>query len=649
MTELHIDIETYSSVNLADCGVYKYADAEDFAIILLAYKCDNNPTQVVDLLRGETIPPEIIHALFDPRVIKIAHNAVFEIVCLSRHLGYDLDPLQWRCTMVMAAFLGLPFKLETVAQVLKLPIQKDSKGKALIKYFCEPCKPTKVNGGRTRNLPIHAPDKWQAFKSYNITDVDAECGIYDYCVTMPGITRNEWELWALDQEINGRGILLDAEFITAAIRENEDFVATVQQRLRDITGLENPNSLTQLKNWIESITGKLFGSMAKNAITDALNCGYLPKKVKEVLTLRQLASKTSAKKYDRMLKFMRSNGRACGTIQYYGANRTGRYAGRGVQPHNMKRSPKKNIDRLRDSVLYSSVSFLEDDPSEVISQLIRTAIIAPPGSKLIACDFSAIEGRVLSWLAGEEWKLEVFRTHGKIYEAAAAAMFGIPLESIGKESDERQKGKVAELALGYQGGTGALITMGALRDGIPEDELQPIVNAWRRSNQRIKKLWYDVENAAKKAINEGRKIPLKLPYTELYFSMVRGYLVITLPSGRNLFYYGAGLSSGKYGDQVTFFGMDQVKKIWTRQTTYGGSLVENIVQAIARDCLTECLQRMAHLRITMHVHDEIVVEAKDSDADATLKEMQKIMALPPIWALDLPIKGEGFISNYYKK
>lgn len=646
MRHLHIDIETFSSYSLKDGGVYRYAQDPSFEIILFAYAWDDDSeVTVLDFINGDEIPNRVWLALTDPAVLKIAHNANFERVCLENDMGLTLDPSQWFCTMVGAAYLGLPHSLDKVSQVLNLTHQKDSKGKALINYFCAPCKPTKRNGGRTRNLPHHDPEKWELFKQYNAQDVRTEGEVYKYLQRFPAMPAIEWAYWQQDQEINARGVQVDPVFIDAAIEANLEFLQGAHVELKQITGVDNPNSLAQLKAWLSKQMGDTVTGLSKELLEDLLSRGHLPPQVRRVLELRQLGSKTSVSKYDAMKAYMCNDGRIRGLLQFYGANRTGRFAGRGVQVQNLKRTMGKGLLVAREAVVKGVADLLYDDVPEVISQLVRTALIAAPGKSLVSSDFSAIEARVVAWLAGEEWQLEVFNTHGKLYEATAAKMFGLPVESIGKGSDLRQKGKVAALALGYQGGSGALITMGALRQGLTEAELPAIVRAWRSANPAIVKLWRDVEAAAKFVIENKCVRTMIRPYTKLQFSFERGYLFITLPSGRRLAYYGATVKDRK----LFYYGVDQTKKIWTRIDTYGGSLVENIVQAIARDCLCDAMYRLKHLPIVMHVHDEIVLEADDDVARDRLYEMNAVMAVSPAWGVGLPLSGAGYISKFYKK
>jgi DNA polymerase bacteriophage-type len=646
MKTLHVDIETYCEANLLKTGVYRYAQDPSFEIILFAYAWDDEEPTVVDLIPDGwvAIPDHVWTALDDPNVLKIAHNANFERVCLEAFLDMQLDPAQWFCTMVGAAYLGLPHSLDKVGQVLNLTHQKDSKGKALIAYFCTPCKPTKRNGGRTRNLPHHDPDKWELFKSYNAQDVRTESEVYKYLQRFPAMPAIEWEYWQQDQAINARGVQVDPEFIDAAIEANLQFLQHVHVELKELTGVDNPNSLAQLKAWIEGQGVKVV-SLNKDSMLDLVAHPDLPDNVARVLYLRQLGSKTSVSKYDAMRAYMCEDGRIRGLLQFYGANRTGRFAGRGVQVQNLKRTMGKGLLVAREAVVKGVVDLLYDDVPEVISKLVRTALIASPGKSLVSVDFSAIEARVVAWLAGEEWQLEVFNTHGRLYEATAAKMFNLPLSSITKGSDLRQKGKVAALALGYQGGAGALVTMGALRQGLTEAELPAIVRAWRSANPAIVELWRQVEGHAKLVIERRSSCLMTLPYTYIRFSYERGYLFITLPSGRRLAYYGATVKDRK----LYYYGVDQTRKIWTRIDTYGGSLVENIVQAIARDCLVDAMHRLKGCDIVMHVHDEIVLEVNDDAAKTVLTTVKEVMAYSPSWGVGLPLSGDGYISKYYKK
>lgn len=652
MKHLHIDIETRCKLDVGDVGVYRYAEDPTFSIILFAYSWDDGPTIALDTsadtFPGESIPADVWLALTDPNVLKIAHNANFEYVCIGTYFGLGLDLKQWFCTMIAAAYLGLPLGLDKIGQVLGLSQQKDARGKTLITYFCKPCKPTKKNGGRTQNLPEHDPEKWAEFKEYNAQDVRTEKEIYSYISRFPGLPDHEREYWILDQIINATGISVDHEFIKAAIELNTHFTKRVHDEIVDITGVDNPNSLPQLKRWLFQELGHQVHSLGKDYLADALDGELLPDHVERVLRLRQLASKTSISKYDTFLAYSCSDGRIRGLLQFYGANRTGRFSGRGPQIQNLKRTLKKDIDVAREAVRYGFADLLYEDVPDIISRLTRTALVAAEGNSLVVSDFSAIEARVLAWEAGEDWVLDVFHTHGKIYEATAANMFNVPLDMITHGSDLRAKGKVATLALGYQGAAGALIAMGALREGLDEAELPAIVRAWRSANPNIVKLWREVENAAKHVIKNKTSYILRKRYCSLKFLYDRGYLFIELPSGRRLAYYGASLDKGK----LSYYGIDQTKKIWVKTDTYGGSLVENITQAVARDCLCDAMYRIyydAGLPILMHIHDEIVSEAPDDKAPDALKAMYDIMAVGPDWAKGLPLKGDGYISKYYKK
>lgn len=644
--ELHIDIETYCDLDIKNVGVYRYAEDPSLRIILFAYAWGDSEPTVVDSTREE-IPEEVRRALTDPNVRKIAHNATFEFECVRHAYGLELSLEEWFCTLVGAAYLGLPLSLDQVAKVLGFTQQKDTRGKALITYFSKPCRPTKANGERTRNLPEQAPEKWEAFKEYNRQDVRTEQEIYRYLTRFPGLSEREWEYWRLDQVINGTGIRIDRELVEAAIVANSAFTEIVREEIVRLTGVENPNSLPQLKRWIEDQTGEPVGSLNKEELGDALKSEFLPADVRRVLELRQLSSKTSVSKYDAMLSYACSDDRVRGLLQFYGANRTGRWAGRGVQVQNLKRTLKKGIETAREAVRKGVADLLYDDLPEVLSRLIRSALVAREGYLLAVSDFSAIEARVIAWLAGEEWVLDVFRTHGKIYEATAANMFGVPIEMVTKGSALRDKGKVSTLALGYQGGAGALVKMGALRAGLNEAELPALVRSWRAANPHIVKFWHDIEQAAKHVILHKTQHLLRRPYCSLRLAYDRGYLFIELPSGRRLAYYGATVENGK----LSYWGIDQTRKTWAKTDTYGGSLTENITQAVARDCLAAAMLEMHRegLSILMHIHDELVVEVAAGRAAETLERMNEIMKIAPAWAEGLPLKGDGYVSPYYKK
>lgn len=644
---LHIDIETYSEEDLSKVGAYKYAHSDSFEITLFAYAFDDEPVRVIDLLQGESIPEEVANAIFDETVVKWAHNANFELICLGVHFGVDLDVRQWRCTMISGAYLGLPLGLDKIGEVLNLTNKKDKKGTALIKYFAMPCRPTKVNGGRTRNLPEHDPEKWAEFIEYARQDVNVERDIHAYADKVGQLPAKEWDYWHQDQEVGRRGIFVDVPFIEGAIKENADFMADTHAEIIKLTGVSNPNSPAQLKDWLAEQIGEPVTGLAKNDVLDLLADPRTPLRAKKVLELRQQGSNSSVAKYDTMQQFTNRDGRIRGLIQFYGANRTGRFAGRAVQIQNLKRTFDKGLELAKEAVTKGLAGVLYDDVSELISKLVRTALIGSPNNVLISCDFSAIEARVLAWLAGEDWVLEVFNTHGKLYEATASKMFDIPMQDIGKGSPWRSKGKVASLALGYQGAVGALIQMGAIRSGLTEEELPAIVKAWRASNPNIVRLWRNVEAYAKRCVMDRRPYTLKTKYTQIKFEYVKGYLAVTLPSGRKLYYYGAEVRDNK----LTFWGMEQTRKMWTRLDTYGGSLVENLTQAIARDCLVETLDVLHYKGVNtiFHVHDEVVADEREDKAPQVLELMQNVMKVSPAWAPELPLSGEGYISKFYKK
>lgn len=649
--ELHIDLETYCEEDLRVCGLYRYVEHPSFEILLFSYAYDNDEPTRLDLtkddFRGESIPSSVIKDLKDPNVIKIAHNAPFEIACLKSYLRLSLSTSEWVCTMVRAAYFGLPMKLEEVAKVLGLEQQKDTKGKTLINYFSKPCKPTKANGGRTRNLPEHAPDKWEDFGIYVDQDVRTEQGVWNNLKRFD-YPESEANLWTVDHFINSLGISIDQDFINAAISVDNSFNELATKEAKRLTELDNPNSLQQLKAWIADNTGIEVTSLAKDDVSFLIESGKLPKKVKRVLELRQLMSKTSTKKYTAMLNGVCSDGRVRGLVQFYGAS-TGRWAGRLVQVQNLPRNYEEDLETAREIIklgIDTANECYENIP-DILSQLIRTAFIPRKGFSFVVSDFSAIEARVIAWLAGEEWRLDVFKTHGKIYEASAAAMFGVPISMVTKGSDLRAKGKIAELALGYQGASGALQQMDSSKS-LKVEELPGLVSAWRTSNPAIVKLWKKVEGAAKYVAKEKRPYNLVLPYTKLKFTYERGYLFIELPSGRKLAYRDIHLTSD---GKLAFWGVNSTTKKWERVYTYGGKLVENVVQAIARDCLANILYKLyaKGYRVVMHVHDEIIAEVLIEDAKEALKDISAIMAISPNWAKDLPLKGDGYITQFYKK
>lgn len=643
MKNLSVDIETFSSIDLTKSGVYRYAEAPDFEVILLGYSVDGGDVIVLDLANGEVLPVEIRKALLDDTVTKWAFNAQFERVCLSRYLGTWLKPDAWKCTMIWSAYMGLPLSLVGVGAVLGIEKQKLVEGKELIRYFSRPCKPTKANGGRTRNLPADAPEKWEAFKAYNARDVEVELAIQRRLKNFP-MPDHEWQNYYLDQEINDRGIMLDMEFVREAIDLDSRSRSELIAAMRELTGLENPNSVTQLKSWLAE-QGLKTESLDKAAVKELLK--EVPAQVGSVLEMRQSLAKSSVRKYAAMENAVCLDGRARGLLQFYGANRTGRFAGRLIQVQNLPRNNLPDLGQARGLVKsgdHETIEVLYDSVPLVLSDLIRTAFIPKPGCQFIVADFSAIEARVIAWLAGESWRNAVFADHGKIYEASASQMFGVPIEEITKDSPLRQKGKIAELALGYGGSVGALKAMGALEMGLAEEELQPLVNAWRAANPNIVRLWWEVDKAALLAVRQRTT-------THRYglcFEFRSGILFITLPSGRRLAYVKPKIGLNRFGrDAVTYEGIGNTKK-WERIETYGPKLVENIVQAISRDILCDAMRRLddAGLSIVMHVHDEVVIEADDG---VLLDEVCQIMSVTPHWAKGLILRADGFRCPFYQK
>lgn len=648
---LSIDIETYSSNDISSCGVYKYTEAEDFTILLFAYSCDYGPVKIVDLANGEKLPEHIFKALTDPGILKTAFNATFERVCLSRYFRVPFTSIQWECTMVRSAMLGLPLSLAAVGKVLKLENQKMDEGKALIRYFSVPAKPTKTNGMRTRNLPEHAPDKWDLFKKYCKRDVEVENAIRKKTAAfkMPPF---EKELYDIDQWINDRGVMLDMRMVENAIRMNLVYTGRLSAEAAELTGLDNPNSVAQLKAWLEQETGNEIKSLNKKDMPDILSACKADQ-VKRILAIRQELGKTSVKKYEAMSKAICRDHRARGLTQFYGASRTGRWSGRIIQLQNLPQNHIEDLDLARSLVVEGDLDMLEicyGNVPDTLSQLIRTAIIAKPEHTFIVSDFSAIEARIIAWLAGEKWRLEVFRTHGKIYEASASKMFHVPVEEITKTDPRRQKGKIAELALGYQGGVGAMKTMGGERMGLSEDEMKEIVTNWRSANPAIVGLWEEVQAAAVQVIS-GRDTVIR---KGIKFQTELGAMTIQLPSGRQLFYPRPRLEFrekfGKRSKTIVYEGQNQTTKKWEVQETYGGKLVENIVQGIARDCLAVTMVRLEKMGypIVFHVHDEVILEVP-ADGSKTLEEVCGVFRKPIPWAEGLPLKGDGYITNYYKK
>lgn len=641
MKTLSIDIETYSSVDLQKCGVYKYAESPDFEILLFGYSADGGEICVIDLALGEKIPTDVLNAFSDDSVQKWAFNASFERICLARFLGKQLKPDAWRCSMVWSAYMGLPLSLEGVGTVLGLEKQKLNAGKDLIRYFCKPCIPTNTNNQRTRNLPKHAPDKWTAFKEYNRRDVEVELAIQQKLSKFP-VPDFLWDEYHLDQEINDRGVQLDMTFATNAIASDKKSRDELMQKMKYLTALENPNSVAQMKTWLAE-NGLETESLDKKAVNTLLKTA--PPKLAEVLSLRQSLAKSSIKKYTAMENAVCADGRARGMFQFYGANRTGRWAGRLIQMQNLPQNHLPDLKQARELVRtgnFDALHLLYDSVPEVLSELIRTAFIPRPGYKFIVADFSAIEARVIAWLAGETWRNEVFASHGKIYEASASQMFKVPLEQITKSSQLRQKGKIAELALGYGGSVGALKAMGALEMGLSEDELHPLVTAWRLANPNIVRFWWAVDKAAMTAVKDRT-------LTETHgikFACQSGMLFITLPSGRRLVYVKPRIGINRFDSTcVTYEGVGSTKK-WERLESYGPKFVENIVQAISRDLLACAMQNQRHLHIVMHVHDEIVIEA---DSQVSTEEICQQMSAVPPWADGLLLRADGFECIFYKK
>lgn len=646
---LEIDIETYSSADIASSGVYKYAESDDFTILLFAYACDDKPVQIIDFASGETLPERIFQALTDPRILKTAFNAAFERICISRFYGIDLPIEQWECTMVRSAMLGLPLSLSQVGKVLNLEDQKMTEGKALIKYFSCPCKATKVNGGRTRNLPEHAPDKWATFKQYCIRDVEVERAIRNKTKGFI-IPESEKELYVIDQRINDRGVMLDLDLVRHSIRMDTLYKGRLNAEAAELSGLDNPNSVAQLKTWLEKETGNEISTLSKKDIPELLKA-VDSSLVERMLRIRQEMAKTSTKKYEAMEKAVCSDNRVRGLLQFYGANRTGRWAGRLVQVQNLPQNHIDDLDYARQLVKEGDLDMVEmmfGNVPDTLSQLIRTAFIAKPGYTFLVCDFSAIEARVIAWLAREQWRLEVFRTHGKIYEASAAMMFHVPVEEITKTDPRRQKGKIAELALGYQGGVGAMKTMGGEAMGLSETEMQEIVTNWRKANPAIVSLWTKVQETAIRCIET--KGPSTIGHG-IDFCMRFGALLIQLPSGRCLSYPRPYIGENRFGSQsICYEGLSQTTKQWGKQETYGGKLVENIVQAIARDCLAVTITRLEKkgYPIVFHVHDEVIIEAR-TDGSQTLEKVERIFKEPIPWAEDLLLRGAGYVTDYYLK
>ena len=645
MKTLSIDIETYSDIPLQKTGVYRYCESPNFEILLFGYSIDSGPVQVVDLACGEHIPKEVLAALEDDSVIKWAFNAAFERVCLSRYLGYPtgeyLDPESWHCSMVWAATMGLPLSLEGVGAVLGLEKQKLTEGKELIKYFCQPCLPTKANGQRTRNRPFHAPDKWGLFKRYNARDVEAEMGIQQKLSKFP-VPPQVWEEYDIDQEINDRGVRIDMELVEQAIQMDARSRQELTDAMKRMTALENPNSVQQMKQWL-SDNGMETDSLGKKVVAELLKTA--PPELAEVLTLRQQLAKSSVRKYQAMEKTVCSDNRARGMFMFYGANRTGRFSGRNIQLQNLPQNHLPDLAEARALVRsgdFDAVKLLYEDVPDTLSQLIRTAFIPREGAQFLVADFSAIEARVIAWFAGESWRQEVFAKGGDIYCASASQMFKVPVEKHGINGHLRQKGKIAELALGYGGSVGALKAMGALEMGLTDEELPQLVDAWRQSNPNIVKFWWAVDKAVMEAVR------YKHTTTDygLTFSCRSGMLFITLPSGRKLAYVKPKVGTNKFGGEcISYEGIGSTKK-WERLDSYGPKFVENIVQATARDILCYAMRTLRCCSIVMHIHDELVIEA---DPRMSLDAVCEQMGRTPPWAKGLLLRADGYATPFYKK
>ena len=641
MKSINIDLETYSDVDLSKCGVYKYASSPAFEVLLLGYAVDGGAVQVVDLACGEKIPEEILAALSDTSVTKWAFNAMFERVCLSNYLGEWLEPEGWRCTMVWSATLGLPLSLEGAGAVLGLEKQKLAEGKDLIRYFCVPCKPTKTNGRRTRNLPEHDLEKWERFKAYNLRDVEAEMQIQQKLSRFP-VPDTIWEEYCQDQEINDRGIGVDMELVRQAVAIDARSRERLSAVMQELTGLENPNSVQQMKAWL-SEHGLETDTLGKKTVAELLKTA--PEPLGEVLSLRQQLAKSSVKKYTAMENAVCKDSRAHGMFQFYGANRTGRFSGRLIQLQNLPQNHIPDLAQARELVRcgnYEALSLLYEDIPDTLSQLIRTAFVPQEGRKFIVADFSAIEARVIAWFAGEQWRLRVFADGGDIYCASASQMFGVPVEKHGVNGHLRQKGKIAELALGYGGSVGALKSMGALEMGLSEEELQPLVTAWRDSNPMITQFWWAVDHAVKECV----KKRISTETHGIRFTYKSGILFTTLPSGRRLAYVKPRIGENQFGgESVTYEGVGSTKK-WERLESYGPKFVENIVQATARDILCYAMQTLKHCAIVAHVHDEIIIEA---DQRMSLQAVCEQMGRTPPWAKGLKLRADGYECTFYQK
>lgn len=653
---LFIDVETYSSVDIKKSGAYKYIESPDFEILIVGYALDNRPVNIIDLAQGDDMPEEFEEALLDPKCIKVAHNAVFERLSFKR-IGYTIPAEQWYCTSVKAAYCGLPLSLDQVSKCLDLQDKKLDTGKALIKYFSCPCKPTRINGMRTRNYPYHAPEKWEMYKEYNKFDVLSEREIFQKlsAYTIPDIER---QMYVLDQNINDRGILIDIELANSAIAVDNEYTSLLTNRAKELTGLENPNSPTQIRKWIKEVTGQEVTSLSKEIMPDLLQQFKDYTDIIELLNIRKKLSKTSIKKYYAMLNCAMKDNRCRGLFQFYGANRTGRWAGRLLQLQNLSKNHISHIEIPRELIRAQdreAVEIMYDDVADILSQLVRTALIAPKGKTFAVADFSAIEARVISWLANEKWRMDVFKGDGKIYEATGSKMFNVPISAITKGSALRDKSKISELALGYEGSLGALKRMGGERMGLSDTEMIGLVRKWRAANPAIVEMWEEIDNAAKEAVRYQR--PVHCTCKDLIFDCDGKYMTIQLPSGRKLFYAEPRFKDKKIGRSTTpsrilcYGGIIQETNQWGEIDTYGGKLTENIVQAIARDLLGNSMLNMQKegFAITMHVHDEAIAEIPLENAKEHYAKMVKTMEQVPTWASDFPLKADGYITPFYLK
>lgn len=653
---LFIDVETYSSVDIKESGAYKYIESPDFEILIIGYALDDGPVKIVDLAQGEEMPEEFEEALLDPDCVKVAHNAVFERLSF-KCIGYNVPAEQWYCTSVKAAYCGLPLSLDGVSKALNLTDKKLDTGKALIKYFSCPCKATRVNGMRTRNYPEHAPEKWEMYKEYNKYDVLAEREIFKRleAYIIPDIER---KMYVLDQNINDRGILVDMELAESAIAVDNTYTSILTQHAQQLTGLENPNSPVQIRQWVEKTTGCVVMSLSKETMPDLMKEFADYPDVIELLNIRKKLSKTSIKKYYAMLNCAMKDHRVRGTFQFYGANRTGRWAGRLLQLQNLSKNHISHIEVPREMIRardWESVEMMYDDVADILSQLVRTALIASPGKVFSVADFSAIEARVISWLANEKWRMDVFRGDGKIYEATGAKMFNVPISAITKGSVLRDKSKISELALGYEGSLGALKRMGGERMGLSDTEMMSLVRKWRSANPAIVDMWKEIDEASKEAVRYQR--PVSCTCRNIIFDCNGEFMTIQLPSGRKLFYYGPKFKDKKIGRSMMptrvlcYQGVVQETKQWGEIDTYGGKLTENIVQAISRDLLGNSMLNLEanDYHPVCHIHDEVLCEVPEENAQAYYEEMASIMGTPPEWASDLPLRADGYTTPFYLK